>query len=313
MKIYLIGHRVPDLDAASGPIEYAEFLEKVGRYPDYKIIPSVCDDINKETKYILDKFKIETPIKISAKDLENGDKVILVDHNEEDQRMEGLENDRVIEIVDHHKIKINFSSPLRIDVRPLGSVSSVIYENFIKDSIKPSEKVASLILASILSDTQGLKSSTTTGWDVKAAEDLSKQTNLNIEDLTFEIFKSKSDIDGLTPEDIVMKDYKIFDFSGKKVFIGQIETVEPEKILTMRKALLGAMEEVKAKEDVGLLFLVITDILKINSSILYITDEEKRIAEEAFSGVGESNLINIGPRMSRKKDIAPELERVISS
>ncbi len=249
---------------------------------------------------------------LASTDLKPEDRVILIDHNEEDQRMPGLENEKVIEIVDHHKIKINFSSPLRIDVRPLGSVSSVIYENFVKENVEPSKKIASLILASILSDTQGLKSSTTTGWDVKSAQDLSKLTGLDIEKLTFEIFKSKSNLDGLTPEQIVKKDYKIFDFSGKKVFIGQVETVEPQKVVEQKTEILKAMEEVKAKEDVGLLFLAVTDILKIDSQLLYISDEERKIAEEAFNGSGENNIINIGPRMSRKKDIAPEIEKVLS-
>lgn len=312
MKIYLVGHRVPDLDAVSGPVEYAEFLEKTKRYKDAEIIPSVCDDINKETKFVFEKFGIETPTKIFASDIAKEDRIILIDHNEEDQRMPDINNEQIIEIVDHHKIKINFSTPLRIDVRPLGSVSSVIYENFVKESIEPSKKVAALILASILSDTQGLKSSTTTGWDAKAAEDLAKLINADNEELTFEIFKAKSDIKGMTPEEIVKKDYKVFDFKGKKVFIGQVETVEPEKIIEMKKEILSAMDEVKAKEDVGLLFLVITDVLKINSQMLYVTEEEKKIAEEAFNGVGENNVISIGPRMSRKKDIAPEIEKVLS-
>src|SRR3990167_2405299 len=194
MRVFLVGHRVPDLDASSGPIEYAEFLVKSKRYDNAEIIPAICDDINKETKFIFDKFNVETPRKISASDISKEDRVILIDHNEEDQRMEGLNSDQVIEIVDHHKIKINFSTPLRIDVRPLGSVSSVIYENFVKEGVEPSKKIASLIL----SDTQGLKSSTTTGWDVKSAQDLSKLTGLDIEKLTFEIFKSKSNLEGLS-------------------------------------------------------------------------------------------------------------------
>lgn len=312
MKIYLIGHKGPDLDATSGPIEYAEFLEKTKRYKDAEIVPAICDDINKETKFIFKKYNVETPVKISASDITKDDRVILIDHNEEDQRMDGLPNEQIVEIVDHHKIKINFTSPLRIDVRPLGSVSSVIYENFVKEGVEPSKKVASLILASILSDTQGLKSSTTTGWDVKSAEDLSKLTGEDIEKLTFEIFKAKSDISGFTAEQIVKKDYKVFDFAGKKVFIGQVETVEPEKIIEMKEEILKAMDEVKAKEDVGLLFLAITDVLKINSQMLYVTEEEKKIAEEAYNGMGEENVINIGPRMSRKKDIAPEIEKVLS-
>ncbi|MEK7595924.1 MAG: manganese-dependent inorganic pyrophosphatase [Patescibacteria group bacterium] len=312
MKIYLLGHIGPDLDAVCAPIEYAEFLEKAKRYSQAQILPAVCDEINKETKFILQKFDVETPVKISAGDILGEDRIILVDHNEEDQRMKGIDSSQIIEIIDHHKININFTSPLRIDVRPLGSASSVVYENFVKEGIEPSTKIASLILASILSDTQGLKSSTTTGLDASFAQALSKLTGLDIENLTFEIFKAKSDISGLTPKQIVKNDYKIFDFDSRKVFIGQIETVEPQKALAMKDKLLNAMEEVKAIEGVGLLYLAITDILKINTQLLYSTDEEKEIVEHAFEGAGEGNVINIGPRMSRKKDIAPPIEKVLT-
>ena len=312
MKIYLLGHKAPDLDSVSGPVGYAEFLKKVKRYEDAELVPAVCEEVNKETEVIFSKFGIPLPQKISNSDLQDEDRVILIDHNEVDQRMPGLEDDKVIEIVDHHKIKVNFTSPIRIDVRPHGSVSSVIYENYLKEGVEPSKPVAGLFLASILSDTQGLKSSTTTGWDIKSAEELAQQTGTNIESLTFEIFKAKSDITGLSAEEIIRKDYKIFDFGGRKVFIGQVETVEPEKVLSMVDKLLPAIEEVKAQEDVGLLFLAITDILKVNSKIIYSTEEEQKIAEEAFDGVGENSIINIGPRMSRKKDIAPEIEKVLA-
>ncbi|MBI4091367.1 manganese-dependent inorganic pyrophosphatase [candidate division WWE3 bacterium] len=311
MKIFLLGHKSPDLDAVTGPVIYAEFLEKSGRYKEAKLIPAVCSEINKETKFVFEKFEIDFPLLISSKDIKEDDRIILIDHNEEDQRMEGVDPSKILEIVDHHKIKINFSTPIRIDVRPFGSVSSVIYENFVKEGIAPSKEAACLILASILSDTQGLKSSTTTGWDSKAVEDLARSAGIKTDQLTFEIFKAKSDISGLSPEQIITKDFKIFDFAGKKVFIGQVETVEPNKIYSVKNRIIASIPEIKAKENVGMLFLVITDILKINSHLIYETEEEKRIAEEAFNGIGEDNLIDIGPRMSRKKDIAPEIERVV--
>lgn len=313
MKIYLLGHKGPDLDATCGPIEYAEFLSKINRYPNAELIPAVCDGTNKETNYILEKFGVTAPVKISASHILKEDKIILIDHNEEDQRMDELLADQVIEVIDHHKIKVNFPKPIRVDVRPYGSVSSIVYENYVKEGVTPSEKISKLILSCILSDTQGLKSSTTTDWDVNAAENLAKQTGENIEKLTFEIFKAKSDITGLSEEEIIKKDYKIFEFSGKKVFIGQVETVEPEIVLAKKESILKTMEEVKMKEGVDFLFLVITDILKVNSQMLYITDEEKRICETAYNGVGEGNVINIGAKMSRKKDIAPEIEKTLSS
>ncbi len=308
MRIFVVGHKSPDLDATSAPVAYAEYLTKVKRYKDAEIVPAVVDDTNKETAVVFSKYGLPRPKMLVIEEIGPDDKIILVDHNEEDQRMDDLDDEKVIEIVDHHKVKLDFGHPIRLDIRPFGSVCSVIYENFVKDELKPSREVAGLILCSILSDTQGLKSSTTTKWDAKAAHDLAYELDEDLDKLTFEIFKSKSDITGMTPEQVVKKDYKIFDFSRIKVFIGQVETVEPETIMSMKDQILNAMQTIKAAEGVDHVFLTVTDILKVNSTIIYMTDEDKAILEEAFKGVGENHIINIGPKMSRKKDIAPPIE-----
>ncbi len=308
MRIYVVGHKSPDLDATSAPVAYVEYLTKVKRYKDAEIIPAVVDDTNKETAFVFQKYNLLRPRLLAIEEIKPEDKIILVDHNEEDQRMDDLNNEQVIEIVDHHKVKLDFGHPIRLDIRPFGSVCSVIYENFVKDELKPSREVMGLILCSILSDTQGLKSSTTTKWDAKAAHDLAYELDEDLDQLTFDIFKAKSDMTGLSPEQIVKKDYKIFDFSRIKVFIGQVETVEPENIFAVKDQVIEAMIKVKATEGVDHIFLTVTDILKVNSVVFYNTDEDKAVLEEAFKSIGNDHVINIGPKMSRKKDIAPPIE-----
>lgn len=312
MRIFLIGHTSPDLDAMSAPISFAEFLKKTKRYEESELIPVRAGEPNKETKFVFERFAVELPKLIEDFDINPTDAFILIDHNEESQRHKKVVSDQVIEIVDHHKINVNFAAPVRLDVRPTGSTSSVIYELFAMYGLDPSEKVSGLILASILSDTQGLKSSTTAGYDSDSAHEIAKKLGLDIEKFTFELFKAKSDITGMTPQEIAEKDYKIFDFGGKKVFINQLETVEPEKILAMKDQIASAMEETKSKLGAGQAYTVVTDILKVNSHIIYTTEEEKRIIEQAFTTEGEENVADIGPRMSRKKDIAPEIEKVIT-
>lgn len=311
MKIFVVGHKSPDLDATAAPVAYSEYLTATKRY-DAEVIPTVIDGINKETEFVFGKYNIKLPKKISSTDVSTEDRIILVDHNEEDQRGDGLNKDQIIEIVDHHKIKVDFGHPIRLEIKPYGSVSSLIYENFVKDGVKPSKAAASLMLCSILSDTQGLKSSTTTDWDKRAVNELTARVGESIEKLTFELFKAKSDITGMNTEQIVKKDYKVFDFSGTKVFIGQVETVEPEKIAEMKKQVLDAMKKVKETEKVEHLVLVVTDILKVNSVALYNTKDEQELLEKAFNNRGKDNIIEIGPRMSRKKDIAPPIEAVLT-
>jgi manganese-dependent inorganic pyrophosphatase len=311
MNIYIIGHKSPDLDAVASAVQYADFLKKAKRFEGSKIIPLRAGEPNIETKYVFDKFDVEMPQSMDDVEINAEDAIVLVDHNEEAQRHEKIVGDQVIEIVDHHKINVSFTTPVRIDVRPVGSTSTVVYKLFDMYGLTPSEKTQSLILAGILSDTVGLKSSTTTGIDSDIARDISEKLDIDVEKFTFEIFKAKSDLSSLTPIEIAKKDFKVFDFEGTKVFVNQVETVEPEKAIEQKKDLVEALEEAKTQEEASHGYIVVTDILKINSQVIYTNDVEKEIIEKAFTTEGEDNVADIGPRMSRKKDITPPIEKVI--
>jgi manganese-dependent inorganic pyrophosphatase len=157
-----------------------------------------------------------------------------------------------------------------------------------------------------------LKSSTTSEPDSEVAHELSEKLKLDLEKFTVEIFKAKLDLTELEPLEIAKNDFKVFDFSDKKVFINQVETVEPEKVLAQKDALITALDLAKSQEGARLGFLVITDILNVNSQIIYTNKEEKAVVEKAFTTEGKDNLADIGPRMSRKKDIAPTIEESLS-
>lgn len=312
MKIYIIGHKSPDLDAAASTITYLEFLQKMNKYNDYELVAAVAEPINKETKFILEKFGVEEPKLISECEITEEDKFILVDHNEDSQRSEYVVNDNIVEVVDHHKINVNFTKPVHIDVRPLGSTNSVIYDLFEKHNLKPTNTTAQLILASILSDTQGLKSSTTTGYDSDSVGELAEQTGEDVETLTFEIFKAKSDLTGLSAHEIATNDYKKFEFGDQKVFINQVETVEQQKILDQKADLIEALNKIKQEMEVDQAFIAVTDILKVNTKLIYTNQAEEDTINKAFITETEENVADIGPKMSRKKDIAPAIEKAIT-
>lgn len=312
MNIYITGHKDPDLDSVASAILYAEYLEKAQKYPLAKIIPASAGEINVETAFVLEKFGVEVPANLDKIDILEDDKFILVDHNEELQRHPKVNPENVLELVDHHRVNLNFAFPLQISILPVGSTATIIYSIFQKEAITPSETAQKLTLCAILSDTQGLKSSTTSGLDSEYAHDLGKKLKIDLDSLTFEIFKAKSDISGLSPEEIAKKDFKIFKFGEKEVFIDQVETVEPEKVLSQKEELIKALEKIKSEEGAGIGYIVITDILNVNSRVLYSNEEEERILEKAFTTQGVNGVADIGPRMSRKKDIAPEIERVLN-
>ncbi len=308
MKTYIIGHLKPDLDSVVAAISFAEYckLNNVGNPT-----PAIIDEPNNETKFVFEKFNLPLPNKISLADIAPEDKIILVDHNEADQRLVGLNPDQIVGIFDHHKVNINFSSPIEICVMPFGSSNTVAWQLFSEIKYQISSDLAKLMLSAVLSDTVGLKSSTTTEKDQLAASDLQKISGiLDLENLTLEIFMAKSDLSKLSDEQIVLNDYKIFDFSGQKVLIGQTETVEQSEIIAIKKDnLLKAMEQIKQRESVNLIYLALTDILKVNTKMLILGESEKTTAEKAFGGQVENNILDIGPKMSRKKDIAPLIEK----
>jgi len=313
MNIYIIGHLSPDLDAVSSTVTYAELLTKLNRYPEYTIIPVVAENINNETKFVFEHFKIDAPKSIEEFNIEKDDKFILVDHNEQSQRHELVNENQLIEIVDHHRINLSFVSMVRIDVKPYGSTNTIIYELSKMFNIKLSDKAKGLILSSILSDTVGLKSSTTTGFDHQVAIELSQELKIDIPKFTFEIFKSKSDITGLSTKQIATKDFKVFDYNGNRVFLNQIETVEPQKILDMKDQIISEIENIKIELNVSQAYVIVTDILNINSYAIYQTTAEQHIIEKAFTTKGQNNIANIGPKISRKKDIAPAIELALEN
>lgn len=309
MKTYLIGHQKPDLDSVVAPLAYGELLEALG---EKNLVPGRIGSLNEESKYVFEKFATSPPDLISLKEIKDNDQIILVDHNEKHQRLEGLNEDQIITILDHHRTSLDLRKPIRIDIRPWGATNSIIFDLFLENNLQPETKTAKLMLAAIISDTLGLKSPTTTKADREAVIKLGKITDLDIKKLTFEIFKAKSAIGKLTPKQIVTNDYKIFPFGGKRTLINQIETVEQESVLKMKVQLIKAMATVKSEQKIDHIYNVVTDILKENSQLIYLDDKDKEIAESAFGGRGKDNVLDIGPRLSRKKQIAPEIEKVLS-
>jgi manganese-dependent inorganic pyrophosphatase len=275
---------------------------------------AITGEINPETQFLMDKFGMTAPAILSAEQIQSDDQVILVDHNEEDQRLVGLNPDQIVEIVDHHKAKLNFSQPIFLTFKTWGSSNTIISFMMKKNDFTPDQKLASLMLAAILSDTVGFKSPTCTPKDKEMATWLAELAQItDVEAFTLEIFKAKSDVSQLSCEEIVKNDYKVFDFGGKKVMIDQLETVEQEKIISEKKdCLLDAMRQVQNEPQVDLIFVAITDILKVNTKLLVLDEAAAQVASQAFGGTVQNNVLDIGAKLSRKKEIAPPIEKALS-
>lgn len=311
-KTYIIGHTKPDTDAVVAAMAQQYFEEQLSSQRAVSPEAVIADPLNPETTFLFEKFGVQAPRLITTADITEEDQVILVDHNEESQRLAGLNPDQIIGIFDHHKINLSLSNPIMISFMPWGSTSTLVYFMMKKNHIVPDEQLASLMLCAILSDTVGYKSATTTEIDRALGAELAELAGItDVDGLTLEIFKAKSNVSALTDEQIVRNDYKIFDFS-QKLFLDQLETVEQDAILAEKKdALLKAMAGVKQAEGVDLIIVAVTDILKVNTKLLLLGESEVAAAEQAFGGKAVDNVLDIGAKMSRKKEIVPSLEAVL--
>ena len=302
--IYVIGHKSPDTDTVCSSIAYAEFLKK----KKVDAIAAIPEELNPETKYVLDYFKAKKPLKLNSI---KGKKVFLVDHNENTQSPEGINEAEVIGILDHHKIGCSFSAPIFFESKPLGSTATLVAQKMIEQQFKITKQLAGLLISAILSDTVIFKSSTTTEEDIKIAKILAQIAGIkNIKEFGIEIKKQKSNLKGMSAEKIIYSDFKIFEEGNVKFGVGQIETVDLEEAKEKKIELLKKMEEVREKEKVSFLILMLTDIINEGSELLICGNTS--YLEKAFNKEIKNDSIYIKKMMSRKKDLVPELIKEIN-
>ncbi len=301
-KVYVIGHMNPDTDSVVSAMSMASFLnlrEKTDRYE-----AAMAGKPNSETKYIFDRFGLEFPDIIEDA---SEKKLFLVDHNEASQTIKGRENDNVIGFVDHHKIKFENSKPIEIITRPWGSSNTVIYDLFKKDLIDVPTHLKPAMLCAILSDTVILKSPTTTPIDIMVVEELSDELGLDFQKLGMELFKAKSDLGNKSAMEIVKNDYKDFDFNGKKVGVGQVETPDLHDVEDRLGEILKAMQELKEKQSYHSIVLMLTDIIQEGSKLVVVSDEKQKISKMFKTDIKDNLSGFIQGMMSRKKQVAPVL------
>lgn len=309
---YIIGHQKPDTDAVVAAMALEYLYARKSAYGYQQAQARIVDPLNPETTYLFERFQVSAPAIITADDIKPTDQVVLVDHNETAQRLADLDEAQIVEVLDHHKINLNLTNPIFLTFKPWGSSTAIVYYFMRQEEILPDKKLAALMLAAILSDTVGFKSATTTDKDQKYGQELAKMAGIDdIQAFAVDIFKAKSDISSLSDEEIVKNDYKIYDFTDK-TFISQLETVEQASLLNRKDQLLTAMKSVKAELGVKLVFVAVTDVLAVNTKLLLASAAEVQVAEKAFSGAAQDQVLDIGERMSRKKEIAPLIEKAVS-
>lgn len=303
-KIFIFGHKNPDTDSICSSL-IREILDKKNGYTNTEA--RRLGKVNKETQYVLDYLQIEAPELLEK--VEEGQKVILVDHNEFTQSVEGIEKAEILSVVDHHRIA-NFqtSSPLYYTAKPYGCTATILYEEFKQFGHEIDKKEAVLMISAIISDTLLLKSPTTTKKDEQALKELSEIAKIDVNTYGIEMLKAGTDLSEFSEEELINLDAKKFEKDNIKYKIAQVNTVSIDDVLKNQVKLEEEINK-KIKEEVLDLFVfVITDILNNNSEILVLGNRSDIISKQVELKNNRAFLEGV---VSRKKQIVPFVEKGI--
>jgi manganese-dependent inorganic pyrophosphatase len=305
--IYVVGHKSPDLDSIAAAISYSEFRNKLSGEQQH--FPARAGEINKETAYALERFGFNKPMLLeNASDKQ----VLLVDHNESSQSVDGIDKAEIIGVLDHHKIDFQYESPLIFVSLPWGAACSIVAQGFFDRDMAPSKNLAGLMLSAILVDTVITKSPTCTKHDKRIITRLADIAG--IEDwkkFGMELFKIRSNVNKSSAVDIIKGDFKDFQTNIGKVGIGQVETVDLNEFKDREDELLQKLQEIKESEDYHTVILFITDIMQEGSQFLVATSDQEKV-KEALGSELEDNKVYLPGVISRKKQVAPNFTSVFN-
>ena len=304
--VYIFGHKNPDTDTICSSMVKERLYKKTGCE---RSVARRLGNVNKETQYVLNYLGLEAPELIEK--VEEGQNVILVDHNEFGQSVEGIEKAKILEVVDHHRIA-NFmtAEPLYYTAKPFGCTSTILFKEYKQRGFEISKEEAILMASAIMSDTLLLKSPTTTKHDVKALEELEKIAGIDIKAYGLEMLKAGTDLDDFSAEELVNLDAKSLEKEGTKFAIAQVNTVSIPDVLKRQEELEKAIQNEIEKNNLDLFVLAITDILNSNSQIIALGNKVE-VVEKAFGKKLENNSALLEGVVSRKKQLLPNIDQNI--
>lgn len=239
----------------------------------------------------------------------NPKKVILVDHNEHAQAVDGIEEVQLLEIIDHHRLGgLQTMNPVYFRNQPLGCTATIIYQMFQENGVEIPKQIAGLLCSAIISDTLMFRSPTCTAIDERTCRELAKLADIDIESYAVSMFNAGSKLMDKTDEEIFHQDYKIFSSDNVKFGIGQISAFNSTILDQIRPRLLKYMESVFNTDEVDMLFFMLTNIWKEETELLYYGDASKELLEKAFKLEDVKNgSIKLPGVVSRKKQVIPLL------
>lgn len=270
----------------------------------YRSYPVIDEDNNNKVVGLISRYHLISSMK---------KKVILVDHNERSQSVDGLEECEILEIIDHHRVADVFTgNPIYFRNEPVGSTSTIIASIMFENGRRPSKKMAGILSAAIISDTLLFRSPTSTNVDRMILERLARIADLDVEKFAMEMFKAGTSLVGKTPQELLSQDFKMFTIGKNKVGIAQVYTMDPDSLRDMKTDLISLMEE-KAKElGYSMFILMLTDIFK-EASEMVVVGQNKELVAQAFGKVLVNNSFYVPGVLSRKKQVVPPITNALTS
>ena len=235
-------------------------------------------------------------------------KLILVDHNERGQAVNGVETAEILEIIDHHRLgAIQTVSPVFFRNQPLGSTATIIYHMYQENQAEIDKNTAALLCSAIISDTLIFKSPTCTSDDVAACMQLAKKAELDIETYGREMFRAGSNLSGKSAKEIFYQDYKKFSVNNVAIGVGQINSMSAEELEKVKPRLAEFIQGVVQDNSAGIVYFLLTDIVSESSEVLCAGNNANAVIYQAFGVEVKDACVKLQGVVSRKKQFFPAI------
>ena len=304
--IKIFGHTAPDTDATGSALIWAWYLNEIAKKP---ATACVLGAPNTEADFVLKRWGFETPDMLT--DLEDGEKVVIVDTNNPAELPANIGNADIRQIIDHHLLVggLTTKGPINVTMRPVAATATVMYGIMREPALdQMPDAIKGLILSCILSDTLEFRSPTTTPRDVSVAHRLAKDLNLDIPEYAGEMFAAKSDISHFSDAELLRLDSKVFEVDTTKFRVSVLETTSPATVLERQASIMDSMAAVATEDGVDQVLLFVVDILNEQSTLFIPNDMVKSVAEKSFGVAVDGDAAVLPGVVSRKKQIIPNLK-----
>ena len=245
---------------------------------------------------------------ISSRRLMDADKrrVILVDHNEKTQAVDGIDEAEILEIIDHHRLgTMETVGPVYFRNQPVGCTATIVYDMYKENGIVPDKTTASLLCSAIISDTLLFRSPTCTWLDRAAAEDLAKVAELDLNELADNMFQAGSNLRGKSAKEICFQDFKHFTVGDVKFGVGQINSMNADELSEIKERLLPYLEKAANTHRLDMVYFMLTNIVEESTELLCYGKRAKEQVIEAFDLPSDTEDIHLEGVVSRKKQLIP--------